>query len=80
MVCATICLTSSNSLRFRENQQTLEKCRACLQPITDKIIATDTDTFHASCFNCKECGRNLDGVNFAVNKFNEHHCVPCFHQ
>lgn len=59
---------------------TLEKCRGCSLPITDKIINTDTETFHASCFQCVECKTNLDGVPFALDKFGQHHCVPCFHQ
>ncbi|UJR26863.1 hypothetical protein I4U23_008174 [Adineta vaga] len=58
----------------------LEKCVACAQPITDRILRATGKPYHAACFCCFVCRKSLDGVPFTIDASMEVHCIDCFHQ
>ncbi|CAI2345408.1 unnamed protein product [Caenorhabditis sp. 36 PRJEB53466] len=60
-------------------QNSLEKCTACNRPISDKLLRACGGVYHVNCFACHSCKKSLDGIPFTLDKDNNVHCVPCFH-
>ncbi|UMM18265.1 hypothetical protein L5515_014410 [Caenorhabditis briggsae] len=60
-------------------QNSLEKCTACSRPISDKLLRACGGVYHVNCFVCYSCKKSLDGIPFTLDKDNNVHCVPCFH-
>lgn len=60
-------------------QNSLEKCTACNRPISDKLLRACGGVYHVNCFVCYSCKKSLDGIPFTLDKDNNVHCVPCFH-
>uniref|UniRef100_A0A8R1I0D8 LIM zinc-binding domain-containing protein n=1 Tax=Caenorhabditis japonica TaxID=281687 RepID=A0A8R1I0D8_CAEJA len=60
-------------------QNSLEKCTACNRPISDKLLRACGGVYHVNCFVCHSCKKSLDGIPFTLDKENNVHCVPCFH-
>ncbi|CAB03095.2 Zyxin [Caenorhabditis elegans] len=60
-------------------QNSLEKCTACNRAISDKLLRACGGVYHVNCFVCFSCKKSLDGIPFTLDKDNNVHCVPCFH-
>merc|ERR1712183_373124 len=58
--------------------KTLEKCVVCKQKIQDAIIKAVGNSYHAKCFACVGCQKNLDGVPFTMDVECSVYCVECF--
>ncbi|XP_065739877.1 zyxin isoform X3 [Phocoena phocoena] len=59
---------------------TLEKCNACGQPITDRMLRATGKAYHPQCFTCVVCACPLEGTAFIVDPANRPHCVPDYHR
>jgi len=60
------------------------KCFACGEAITgiggNRYIIFEKSQWHCQCFNCKQCGASLVGVNFVAEGYGddlEIYCQPC---
>ncbi|PNI99933.1 ZYX isoform 9, partial [Pan troglodytes] len=42
---------------------TLEKCNACGEPITDRMLRATGKAYHPHCFTCVVCARPLEGTS-----------------
>ena len=73
---------SLETLNLKESpfQNSLEKCTACNRPISDKLLRACGGVYHVNCFVCYSCKKSLDGIPFTLDKDNNVHCVPCFHE
>ncbi|KAI6194724.1 Zyxin [Aphelenchoides besseyi] len=58
----------------------LEKCKKCETPITQKILRALGQAFHPECFTCPGCQKSLDGIPFTVSKENVAYCLDCYHE
>ncbi|XP_032722902.1 zyxin isoform X2 [Lontra canadensis] len=63
-----------------QNQDTLEKCNTCGQPITDRMLRATGKAYHPQCFTCVVCACPLEGTSFIVDQANRPHCVPDYHK
>ena len=61
-----------------------QKCFECAEPITgmggNRYIIFEDSQWHTQCFNCKECGNSLVGINFVAEGYGddlEIFCQPC---
>lgn len=61
-----------------------QKCFECAEPITgmggNRYIIFEDSQWHTQCFNCKECGNSLVGINFVAEGYGEDleiFCQPC---
>ncbi|XP_039769785.1 zyxin [Ornithorhynchus anatinus] len=61
-------------------QSTLEKCSACGQLITERMLRATGNAFHPQCFTCAICACPLEGTSFIVDQANRPHCVPDYHR
>jgi len=59
-------------------ETSLEKCVVCKERITDAIIKAVGNPYHARCFKCVGCEKNLDGVPFSMDVECSIYCVQCF--
>ncbi|XP_033719293.1 zyxin isoform X2 [Tursiops truncatus] len=59
---------------------TLEKCSACGQPITDRMLRATGRAYHPQCFTCVVCACPLEGTAFIVDPASRPHCVPDYHR
>ncbi|XP_033288177.1 zyxin isoform X2 [Orcinus orca] len=59
---------------------TLEKCNACGQPITDRMLRATGRAYHPHCFTCVVCACPLEGTAFIVDPASRPHCVPDYHR
>ncbi|XP_067603369.1 zyxin isoform X2 [Pseudorca crassidens] len=59
---------------------TLEKCNACGQPITDRMLRATGRAYHPQCFTCVVCACPLEGTAFIVDPASRPHCVPDYHR
>ncbi|XP_063714308.1 four and a half LIM domains protein 2-like [Symsagittifera roscoffensis] len=60
------------------------KCFHCSEPITgiggNRYIIFEKSQWHCQCFNCRQCGSSLVGVNFVAEGYGDEleiYCQPC---
>lgn len=51
-------------------------CHVCRNPILDEAIMTGDDSYHASCFKCRTCGRRIEELVFAKTSQGIY-CMAC---
>ncbi|CAE6481145.1 unnamed protein product [Rhizoctonia solani] len=51
-------------------------CHVCHNPILDEAIMTGDDSYHASCFKCRTCGRRIEELVFAKTSQGIY-CMAC---
>ena len=56
----------------------LQTCVKCKHKITDSIVNAVGKTYHAECFTCIKCRKNLDGVPFTVDGCKAIYCIDCY--
>uniref|UniRef100_A0A8D2KWA6 LIM zinc-binding domain-containing protein n=1 Tax=Varanus komodoensis TaxID=61221 RepID=A0A8D2KWA6_VARKO len=61
-------------------QNTLEKCGACRDLITDQIVWAMGHGYHPECFTCAACGRAMGDETFAVGDDHEVLCLDDFYR
>jgi len=59
-------------------EETLEVCVVCKQTIRSRILRAAGEIFHPECFNCSNCGKNLDGVPFTQDESKKPFCIACY--
>ncbi|TKR92808.1 hypothetical protein L596_007387 [Steinernema carpocapsae] len=66
------CQEDYNYVGMHENA---EKCAECGHLIVDMVLQALGKSFHPSCFKCKHCRTELDGVPFAIDDCGDVFCI-----
>ena len=74
--------TSRLVIIFSKGSLPPSPCKIIVSPlqerITDAIIKAVGNPYHARCFKCVGCEKNLDGVPFSMDVECSIYCVQCF--